>query len=182
MRKYKSCRSEHLELINQQIIEGVPFETISANLGQKGEYISSMSLRRHASSHIEGYIPREKQPHPKSNYSDYTQEPLEPIDREKLLLSLGLSPEDKYGKRTLVLLEKITEEIAVSAYADLQQHNQGIKTFPKDKLSSLKDIIALQNALGSKSYDALTNSQLFELYDEINDRKKRGLKIQTSKY
>ena len=118
----------------------------------------------------------EQQPHPKSNYADYTQEPLEPIDREKLMSSLGLSADDKYGLRTLKILERITEELALSAFVDLQQHNEGIKAFPKDKLASLKDIIGLQNSMGCKTYSALTHSEVFQEYDEkMEKHKKRRL-------
>jgi len=165
----KCCKSVNLQWINEEIETGLSFQKISKKLAEEHqEFISGASIQRHALSHVAGYD--------RAHTNTYLDNPhINPeaaksfeIDKEDLLKGLGLSLDDKYPIKILGLIEALTEEIALSCYAEIKAHNEGNAKFPRDKFQSLKDALLLQSKISQRVYESLNNS---ELYNESELRK-----------
>lgn len=162
----KVCSSEYLDFINQRIVDKVPFIDLAKELESKGEKISQGTLNRHARNHVKGYTPN-KSNNPKS-VSDYAQTSDIPksfqVNKKAIFKALSIDSEEQYSLKILDIIRHLTLELALSCYAELEQHNQGLAQFPKEKFTALKDSLMMQSKLGNDPHKAL------KAYDNLEDR------------
>ena len=167
-RPCKVCSSPLKEDIDREILNGQSFDWLEKYCFDRGLVVSHTSIKRHAQTHVEGYVTRSETGY---NYEP-TNIPRNKTMAEALPSPIVIKPIEVTNTESLIaaaktgLIEILANQIAI-VKARQKSFMEGYCKYPSDEIRGLKNIIDCFEIVTGKEKHRRAGNNVFDLDEAL---------------